>query len=140
MYQQSIIILAISIFSTLSFADQKNDIAAEYKIFRQIEDTFFAADVNKKNLKPKLNDFVKKLNAGYEKVKRIEAQSSEVMLSQEGNQMAYDLEMLSPLESLAKSSLDTDACRHATHNNKVNQSDEGDATEVTALIKKICGE
>ncbi len=138
MYQQLILILTITTISLASFADQKKDISEEYKNFRKIEDTFFAADINKKNFKAKMTALMSELTASYEKVKKFEASSSEVMLSMEGNQMAYDLEMLSPLQDLAKSSINKETCREAQHNNKLNKAEEGDATEVTALIKKIC--
>ena len=70
--------------------------------------------------------------------KTIEAEKADVVLSMEGNQMAYDLEMLAPLQDLAKTNLSVEACKEASHDDKTNQTKDGDAKEVTALIKKIC--
>lgn len=133
--------LIITLFTSLSlsaFAQQNKDIQNEYKKFSKAQNSFFSGSVSKETFKTKLSELITKLDASYDRVKKIEAEHADMELSREGNQMAYDLEMLSPLQGLAKTALDAEACAEAVHDDKINQSKDEDAKEVTALIRKIC--
>ncbi len=139
MYQQSVLIFtAVTLFTLTSLADKKSDLSNEYTNFRQLQTTFFSTPVNKQNFAAKVTKLLSMLNNSYDKVKVLETGGAEIVLSIEGNQMAYDLEILEPLRDLAKAGINADSCKEVNHDNQMNKTKDADVQEVTTLLKKLC--
>lgn len=133
------IILPVLFFGWVSFASQK-EITQVYENFSQQKKELLKADLNKKNIKETVEKYSKNLSISYEEVKKLEAKSKNVLLTPEGNQMAYEIEILEPIRDLASSKMTKEDCKKAKHEHELNfpvvKDDESAAIE--NLINKVC--
>ncbi len=114
-----------------------------YESFSQKKTELFKSDLNKKNIKQKVSEYLKSLNSEYEEVKAIENKSNELgLLSTEGNQMAYDIEVLAPLKDLASGLMTKEECAKAKHEHELNFPviEDEQSKSIGNIINKICSQ
>jgi hypothetical protein len=146
--RHSVITLLLFCTPLFSLASPKavNDL---FHDFTQKKLAFLKSDLNKKNLKTELDKLWPELDSSFEKVKDIEAKidadndakgTDEDILTPEGNEMGYVIEILEPLRTLSNGLMNAEACEQAYHEHEMNfpviTSPDGDA--IKAIIQKIC--
>lgn len=136
MYQSLLIITALAFHAPLFAAEQK--ISQIFDEYSKKKEEFFKADLNKKNAKEKLAEHIKFTDSKYELIKKIENAGKETLLSEEGNQIAYDLELLAPVTILVNSKITATDCQATRHNNLLNSTDKKETDKIGQIIEKIC--
>lgn len=112
---------------------QSNTISKVYSDYKNKKNLFFASDLTQANIKAEINSYLKTIDNNYEAITTLESKNSEIELSIEGNQMAYDRELLQPLIDFSLSSMNNEACAIAIHDNKLNAE-----LPIELILKKIC--
>lgn len=139
MRQSIVLSILFVLVGSPSFASPK-EIMQVYENFSQQKKELLKADLNKKNIKETVAKYTKNLSISYEEVKKLEAKSKSVLLTPEGNQMAYEIEILEPIRDLASSKMTKEDCMKAKHEHELNfpvvKDDESAAIE--NLINKVC--
>lgn len=137
MYQSIILVL---LFAQTSMASTPQEIANIYLNFETKKLEFLKNDFNKKTAKEKVISAYKALEKALEEVKAIESKSKDDLLTAEGNQMAYDLEILAPVKDLAMSLMTKEDCAKARHEHALNFPviQDEDSTSIAKAIDKIC--
>lgn len=137
MYQS---VIALLLYSVVSFANTPKEITKIYSDFEAKKTAFLKGDFTKKEAKEKVAKAYQDLEKALADVKAIESKSKETLLTAEGNQMAYDLETLSPIKDLAAGLISKEDCNKARHEHALNfpviEDDESKAIE--SLINKLC--
>ncbi len=135
---KSIVILIIG-FTSLTFASPK-EIVHIYENFSKQKTELLKADLNKKNIKETVANYYKQLNASYEEVKKLENDSKKDLLTNEGNQMAYDIEVLEPLKILASGLMTKEDCVKAKHEHSLNFPviADDDSKAIDNILNKVC--
>ncbi len=143
MYQS--IILSVLFATSLSYAstkasDENKEINKIYADFTKQKNELLKSDLDKKNIKSKFEETYKNLEKSLAEVKAIESTSKTVMLSSEGNEMAYDLEVLEPLKNLATGILTKEECVKAQHEHDLNFPiiEDEQAQSIKNILNKVC--
>lgn len=127
--RQHVITLFLLITGTSVFAN--TSLTPYYEDFQKTKAQFFNSKLTKKDFSKKFKELDVNLNATYGKLKIAEKEK----LSTEGNQLALDLELLSPLRNLASTKMNKENCLQAKHLNSVNATTE--EKEQHQLIEKV---
>ena len=135
MYQYILVGIFLSSYSQAS----ANDIKKIYSVYKEARIKFYTSDVNKKNIKSKVADYLKVLNTSLQEIQNIESKTKTPILSPEGNQIAYDQALFEPIHNLSKSKIDKKTCDEAEHLNKINAAnDQKEYDMVNSILKKLC--
>ncbi|MFZ3229456.1 MAG: hypothetical protein WA160_04575 [Pseudobdellovibrio sp.] len=130
---KSLIITSFIFLIQMSAFAQSNTISKVYSDYKNKKNLFFASDLTQANIKAEINSYLKTIDNNYEAITTLESKNSEIELSIEGNQMAYDRELLQPLIDFSLSSMNNEACAIAIHDNKLNAE-----LPIELILKKIC--
>ena len=143
MYQS--VILSLLFATSLSYAatkanDENKEINKIYADFTKQKNDLLKSDLDKKNIKTKFEETYKNLEKNLADVKAIESTSKGVLLSSEGNEMAYDLEVLEPLKNLATGILTKEECVKAQHEHDLNFPiiEDEQAQSIKNILNKVC--
>lgn len=129
-------IFAATLLSISSLAiSATNDLKSQYEDFQKTYSQTLSAAKNKSNFAKEFDQNNKKLKIKYDQFVKFEKKE----LSPEGNQMALDIEMLEPLEFLATSRINKEACSEAMLLNEMNStSDPETFVRVKKSIQTLC--
>lgn len=136
--RQSIVITLLS--SSIVFAATPKEIADIYLTFETKKLEFLNADISKKDAKEKIVPAYEALERSLNLVKDLENKSSDGALTAEGNEMAYDLEILAPIKDLASGLMSKEDCDKARHVHALNFPvvEDEDSAAISKMIEKIC--
>jgi len=139
MYQSVIFIL---LFAQASFAATPKEITQIYSNFETLKADFLKTDFTKKNARDKTVPAFEALSKALDEVKAIESKSKDDLMTEEGNQMAYDIEILEPIKELASGLMSKEDCEKAYHAHALNFPvvEDDDSAAITKAIDKICHE
>lgn len=137
MYQSLIILLLTGSFS---WAASPQEVTKIYADFEEQKAELLKSDLSKKTNKEKAVASYKALEKALDEVKAIEAKTPKNTLTVEGNQMAYDLEILSPIKDLAAGLTSPEDCTKARHEHSLNFPvvEDDDSKAIEAVINKAC--
>lgn len=135
-------IIFILLVAQVSFAATPKEIIQIYSNFETQKAEFLKIDFTKKNAKDKAVPAYEALAKALDEVKSIESKSKEDLLTEEGNQMAYDLEILEPIKELASGLMSKEDCDKARHEHALNFPvvEDDDSAAIKKSIDKICRE
>lgn len=107
-----------------------------YNEFQISKTSFLNSQFTAKDFAKKFKTADAELNAKYVQLKAVEGDD----LSIEGNQIALDLELLSPLRKLATSKINKETCNEAIHLNEMNSTpvEKMQLETIEKLIKMLC--
>ncbi len=127
-------------FATTKEGSEKNNIARLFEQFEKEKSDLFKSDLTKANIKSKFEATSKNLEKFLDEVKAIEAKSDSDLLTNEGNEMAYDIEVLEPLKTLAAGLLTKEECVKAKFEHELNFPviEDEQAASIQNLINTIC--
>jgi hypothetical protein len=132
--------LSLSAIAAEKATDKQTDLNRLFEEFQKQKVALLKAELNKKNAKTQVIAAFKNMDSSLEAVTALESKDKEVLLSPEGNEMAYDLETLRPLFDLASGLMSAEDCKQARHEHQLNypvvQDEQAEA--ITQLINKIC--
>lgn len=104
------------------------DLYSDFQLTRiQLKSTKF----NSQSFTSQFQAIDQQLQKKYEAYRKLQKEN----FTTEGNQMAYDIELIGPLRSLAATKLTKDDCQEALHDNELNYND--DDKQENALVRKI---
>lgn len=141
MPQPLITVIAAVVFMTpMVFAATPKEITQLYNRFADQKELLLKSDIGKKNAKQKVTAAYEALEKAMDEVKALESKSKDESLTSEGNQMAYDLEILSPLKDLVSGAINKEDCTKARHEHELNFPvvEDEDGKAILNLINKIC--
>lgn len=126
--------LVVAIPTTVLAATPNID--SMYTDFQSTQAKLFAAPVTKKDFSKRFKDVDAELKAKYEKI--VASEKDELTI--EGNQIAFELELLEPLRKLANSKFDKETCKQARHTNLMNTTLEDKAKNdlIEKTINSVC--
>lgn len=125
--------------STTSASTKLIEIKNIYSQYKKTKIHFYTTKMDKINFKNQLTLYINSLNSSLDKIRTLESLSNEDLLTPEGNQLAFDQELLKPLQALALTNFDKKACTDAFHSNKYNTGEDKKNYElVDSLIKQVC--
>lgn len=133
---KSIIITLIAAFALPALANQ-SEISKLYSDYLTEQKKFLAGTYTRQNIAEKIVPFEKMANETYEKITALEA-NEKLELSKEGTQLALEGELLTPLSTLAKSSMTVDDCGANLSEAAANGDDEVMGAFVLKTLKKLC--
>ena len=116
------------------------EVSKIYEQFINQKNELLKTDLNKKNIKEKVEASYKSLAQRLEDVKAIESKSKADLLTKEGNEMGYDLEVLEPLKDLATGLMTKEDCVKARHEHALNfpviEDEQGKS--IQNIMNKVC--
>lgn len=125
--------------ATPNSKQQVNEIITIYNLYKINKTQFYNAKLNKNNFKSQLNLYINHLNNSLSKINTTEAKTSPPIISAEGNQLAFDYELLKPLQRLASRPIDKKSCDEAVIQNSYNAGrDQKSLDLINSVIQKIC--
>lgn len=135
MYQLVRAMTLITLLSITAHAapSTMNDLYSEFQLTRiQLKSTKFSAP----SFTSQFRAIDQQLHKKYTAYKALEKDE----LTSKGNQMAYDIELLEPLKSLANSKMTKDDCQQSLHNNELNynEDDKQDNETIKKIILTVC--
>jgi hypothetical protein len=127
-------------FKSYAAESQTAKLAELYSDFKKVKIEMLEAQYTKKNFKSQFSKSYTLLKQKYEELQKTENLIKKDLLSPEGNQMAFDLEVLAPLKSLADSSLDKKTCESASDENERNSAPDvvDSVNQVQKIIDQVC--
>ena len=136
--RQSIILTLL--LASIAYANTPKEIADIYSNFETKKLELLKADFTKKDAKEKIIPAYEALERALNEVKDLEAKSKEDQLTPEGNEMAYDLEILAPIKDLASGLMSKEDCDKARHEHTLNFPvvEDEDSTAIAKAIDKLC--
>lgn len=141
MYKSTLILFfAVLGFTTLSVAADQDDYARIFKKYVQQRNKFFATSITKQNLDPLVQEYLKNAEAAYAEIGKLEQeQAEEELLSREGNQIVYEIELMKPLADFAKTAMSASNCKESVHDMNLNgQDSEPVQKAIASIFKKLC--
>lgn len=140
MYQSIIMILLSASISQAATSATPQEITAIYLKFEAQKLELLKTDFSKKEAKAKVVSAYEALEKALSEVKDIESKAKNDLLTEEGNQMAYDLEILEPIKNLASGLMSKEDCNKARHEHTLNFPvvEDEDAIAIGKAIDKIC--
>lgn len=114
----------------------KPSVRETYEDFQKVKSNFFSTKLAKKDFSKTFKKLDSDLNAKFQELKSVE----KAELTEEGNQLALDLELLQPLRDLASKKINKDECLKALSLNQLNSTEE-EKTQIEAIekiIKSVC--
>lgn len=132
----------ILLLASNSFASSPKEIVKIYDDFESKKDELLKSKLDKKTAKDKIVPAYQALEKALDEVKAIESKAKNDLLTTEGNQMAYDLEILSPIKDLAAGLISKEECEKARHEHALNfpVTEDEDSKAILSTINKICSE
>ena len=114
----------------------KPTVSETYEDFQKSKSNFFSSNPSRKDFSRKFKKLDSDLNAKFLELKSIE----KTELTEEGNQLALDLELLQPLRDLSSRKVNKDACLKALSLNQLNSTEEEkkQIEAIEKIIKSIC--
>ncbi len=114
----------------------KSSVSEIYDDFQKVKSNFLSSKPLRKDFSKKFKKLDADLNDKFLQLKSIE----KVELTEEGNQLALDLELLQPIRDLASRKINKDTCSQALNLNQLNLTEE-EKTQIQAIekiIKSLC--
>lgn len=138
----AIVIAATTLVFFKSYAadSQTAKLAELYSEFKKVKTEMLETQYTKKNFKSQFSKSYAVLKQKYEELQKTENLIKKDLLSPEGNQMAFDLEVLAPLQSLADSNLDKKTCESVSDENERNSAPDvvESVNQVQKIIDQVC--
>lgn len=133
-------IILTALLASVSYATTPKEVAGIYLNFETKKLELLKADFDKKTAKDKVVPAYQALEKALADVKNIESKSKDDLLTAEGNQMAYDLEILAPIKDLAAGLMSKEDCDKARHEHALNFPvvEDEDSTAIAKAIDKLC--
>lgn len=124
---------------SLSTHADSSKIKALYSSYLKDKSDFFKAEHSKQNIAKLVDKYLNDSRATLEKIKKIEQENKKIVLSEEGNQIALDVEVIEPIKLVANSSFSKDSCSEAKVLNELNHDEKDTQYKViSGIIEKIC--
>jgi len=136
--RQSIILTLL--LASIAYANTPKEIADIYLNFETKKLELLKAEFTRKDAKEKIVPVYEALEKALNDVKDIESKSKDDELTPEGNEMAYDLEILAPLKDLASGLMSKEDCDKARHIHSLNFPvvEDEDSVAIAKAIEKLC--
>ena len=138
----AIAVAATTLIFLKSYAadSQTAKLAELYSDFKKVKTEILETQYTKKNFISQFAKSYSVLKQKYEELQKTESMIKKDLLSPEGNQMAFDLEVLAPLKSLADSTLDKKTCESVSDENERNSAPDvvESVNQVQKIIDQVC--
>lgn len=136
--RQSIVLTLL--FASIAYAYSPKEIADIYLNFETKKLEILKANFSKKDAKDKIIPAYQALEKALNEVKDLEAKVKDNPLTPEGNEMAYDLEILAPIRDLALGLISKEDCDKARHEHALNFPvvEDEDSAAIARAIDKLC--
>lgn len=129
----------LMILLAISTSAENSEIHQIYNSYLIKKKKFYSSEHNKKQTPMLLDDYYKAGESALEKIKNIELRNQKIILSAEGNQIALDMELLSPLQILSKDNFSKNSCAEAKHDHNLNYIEKTqDYSNLTNIIGQFC--
>lgn len=134
--RQQFLILVILFSALHSYSDEIENIYSEYE---KVKNTFYSANINRNNASQALETYKTKTSSYLEKIELLEDKDKTTKLSPEGNQLAYDLEIIEPLSILINGKFDKASCDKAYQLNESNTDLKNIIfKKIKSIIQNLC--
>lgn len=129
----------LMILLTFNSSAQNHEIQQIYNSYLTKKKKFFSSEHNKKQTPTLLDEYYKAGEQALEKIKNIELKNQKIILSAEGNQIALDIELLSPLLMLSKENFNKSLCAEVKHDHDLNHIEKSkDYLNLTNILNLFC--
>ena len=137
-----IVLTASTLFLMKSFAAEASieKIDSLYEDFKKTREEILTSNYTPKDFKQKFNLAYDKLQKKYDEVEKIEMQIKKDLFTPKGNQMAFDIEVITPLKTLADGPLNKQNCQKISDENERNRAPDviAQVDQVQKIINQIC--
>ncbi len=135
MYKSILILLAAS----TAVAASNSEIEKIFADFETLQKSFYSQEMDQTNLKAKVTAYMLSVNESLVKIQKLEAKKKPIALSEEGTELALEIELVEPIQKLAASDFGADACGEASQLNEVNAGKIQEAYDrIQAVLNKFC--